>query len=343
MSSVFTEGLVSIVSPCYNVGKYLPRFLDSLLQQTYGKIHVVLVNDGSQDDTAEVIAAYVPLLMQKGYEVEVLHQTNQGQSAALQAGMQHIKGEFFTWPDPDDWLYPESLARRVEILQKASSDVALLRCNADMVDERNEEVLDHFLPVGDDVVAVPSMFRDLLLRKTFYAPVCNMVRTELLREAIPDFSIYVQHNAGQNYQLMLPAAYRFRTLQTGEILGAYLVRKTSHSRNQHSYEKRYEYEHMCDTVVTETLARMGLAGSKWDRQAHALSLVHHYRIARRCQRPQIARDYLKELKNQGFSARCIAWAYSLCDMLGKSHWNDNPQSYLNRGLSRLGIDYLPPY
>ncbi len=55
MEPLLEEGLVSLVSPCYNVAKYLPRFFDSLLAQSYRRLQIILVDDGSTDDTWEFI------------------------------------------------------------------------------------------------------------------------------------------------------------------------------------------------------------------------------------------------------------------------------------------------
>ncbi len=188
------------------------------------------------------------------------------------------------------------------------------------------------MPVGQGVYVYDRFFQDVLLRKTFLGAMCCLTKTRSFLAINPAREIYTRNDAGQNWQLLLPLGYHFRTVETSEVLCGYLVRSTSHSQKMKSYEQRIAYENMCDTVVRETLFRMGLAGSKWERQAHALSVLHCYRIACRCQCPQMAEEYLRELKTLGFSARCVARLYSLCAQLGKSHWNENPQSYLNRGL-----------
>lgn len=343
MEAVLEEGLVSLISPCYNVAKYLPRFFDSLLQQTYDRLHVILIDDGSTDETWDVIERYVPLLKARGYEVDTIRQSNQGQSVALQVGLQYVKGEFFSWPDPDDFLFPDSISRRVAILRSQPDDVALVRCNAVCIREEDDAEIGYYMPAGQDVYVYDRFFRDVLLRKTFLGAMCCLAKTRSFLDINPAREIYTRKDAGQNWQLLLPLGYHFRTVETSEVLCGYLVRSTSHSQKMQSYEQRIAYENMCDTVVLETLFRMGLAGSKWERQAHALSVLHCYRIACRCQRPQMAEEYLRELKTLGFSARCVARLYSLCAQWGKSHWNENPQSYLNRGLSWLGIACLPPY
>jgi glycosyltransferase involved in cell wall biosynthesis len=129
------EGLVSIISPCYNVEKLLPRLLDSLLVQSYKKLEIILINDGSSDNTWRTINEYVPRLEAQGYLVKVLNQKNEGVASVMNGGLKLFSGEFLTWPDSDDWLTPDSIAERVRVFREYP-EVGLVRCNAEMIDQQ---------------------------------------------------------------------------------------------------------------------------------------------------------------------------------------------------------------
>ena len=96
--------LVSLIVPCYNVERYMPRFIESLAAQTYKRLQIVLVDDGATDGTGTLIAESVSRLEAEGYSVKVITQANRGLAGAVDTGLRHVTGEFLTWPDPDDWL-----------------------------------------------------------------------------------------------------------------------------------------------------------------------------------------------------------------------------------------------
>ncbi|MDF9843770.1 MULTISPECIES: glycosyltransferase family 2 protein [unclassified Paenibacillus] len=98
---------VSIVIPCYNKGKYMYKMLDSIIAQKWDNIELILVNDGSTDNTHHVILGYEPELKARGFEVIIIEQENRGLPAAVHEGLKRISGEFVCQVDADDELEPE--------------------------------------------------------------------------------------------------------------------------------------------------------------------------------------------------------------------------------------------
>ncbi|RFM36052.1 glycosyltransferase family 2 protein [Chitinophaga silvisoli] len=93
------ESLVSVVIPCYNHGHYLRQAIDSVLGQSHPHMEVIVVDDGSSDDTAAVCKEY-------GDRVQYIYVSRVGLSAARNIGIQHSHGEFLIFLDADDYLYP---------------------------------------------------------------------------------------------------------------------------------------------------------------------------------------------------------------------------------------------
>lgn len=104
------SGLVSVVIPAYNAAWCVERALDSALAQTYARREVVVVDDGSTDDTPAVLARY-------GDRIRVVRQDNRGLSSARNAGIAAARGEFIALLDADDWWLPAKLERQVELMQ----------------------------------------------------------------------------------------------------------------------------------------------------------------------------------------------------------------------------------
>lgn len=92
--------MISIIVPVYNVAPYLPKCLDSLVNQTYGDIEIICVNDGSTDHSGEILEEYAI----KDKRIKIITQENKGLSQARNTGMEHAKGEWMMFVDSDDWI-----------------------------------------------------------------------------------------------------------------------------------------------------------------------------------------------------------------------------------------------
>ncbi|HXH20995.1 MAG TPA: glycosyltransferase family 2 protein [Dehalococcoidia bacterium] len=103
--------LVSIVIPAYNVGPYIGATIDSALAQTYRPVEVIVVDDGSTDETASVCASF-------GDRIFYLRQRNRGAAAARNTGLRHAHGEFVAFLDGDDLWDPRTVATQVDAVQR---------------------------------------------------------------------------------------------------------------------------------------------------------------------------------------------------------------------------------
>jgi glycosyltransferase involved in cell wall biosynthesis len=223
------SGLVSIIAPCYDVERFIVRFIDSLVDQTYKRLEIILVNDGSTDRTGEMIRKSLSCLELEGYIVKVVEQANRGLAGAIDTGLKHFTGEFVTWPDPDDWLTPDSITRRVELMRRFP-DAGLLRTACRLyLDERGEFGGD-LGRVGGDPVVLGDLFSRLFLGRTHYHPVCYFARSSAFL-ATTGRSIHVAEGGNsQNLQMLLPLTERFPTVEAGEICANYTMRADSRSR-----------------------------------------------------------------------------------------------------------------
>ena len=94
------EKLLSVIVPVYNVERYLARCIDSILQQSYRNLELILVDDGASDSSGAICDEYA----QKDPRVNVIHKENGGLSSARNAGLDAAKGEFISFVDSDDWI-----------------------------------------------------------------------------------------------------------------------------------------------------------------------------------------------------------------------------------------------
>lgn len=123
---------VSVIVPVYNVGKYLRQSLDSLVNQTLKEIEIICINDGSTDDSYDILEEYKV----KDSRIVVVHKENKGTGAARNDGLRLAKGECIGFVDPDDWIKPEMYERLYGLIKEKNLDIAM--CMPDGFDEKNK-------------------------------------------------------------------------------------------------------------------------------------------------------------------------------------------------------------
>lgn len=110
---------ISIIVPVYNAEKYLNRCIDSILAQTYTDFELLLINDGSKDNSGKICDEYV----NKDSRVRVFHKENAGVSKARNLGLDSALGEWITFVDSDDWVREDFLEKRLELALKENVDI----------------------------------------------------------------------------------------------------------------------------------------------------------------------------------------------------------------------------
>lgn len=112
------KDVISVIVPVYNVETYLPQAVESILNQDYEQLEVILIDDGSKDASGAICDGYAA----KDPRVKVIHQPNGGAAAAKNAGLRIATGEYLSFVDSDDYLEPNVYRYMVEVLQKEEAD-----------------------------------------------------------------------------------------------------------------------------------------------------------------------------------------------------------------------------
>lgn len=111
---------ISVIVPVYNVAAYLPQCLDSILQQDHEDLELILIDDGSRDDSEAICDQYAAA----DPRVRVIHQQNGGAAAAKNAGLRIATGDYLSFVDSDDYLEPNVYGYMLGVLQSANADAA---------------------------------------------------------------------------------------------------------------------------------------------------------------------------------------------------------------------------
>lgn len=135
ITHVYESGLVSIVVPVYNYASMVGQTIDSILSQTYSNFELIVVDDGSTDNTLDVVEGYA----KRDERVRIISQKNQKLPAALSNGFAAARGEYYMWLGGDDVLESDYLEKIVGEFSEDPS-VDFIYVNARIVDEKNQPV-----------------------------------------------------------------------------------------------------------------------------------------------------------------------------------------------------------
>jgi glycosyltransferase involved in cell wall biosynthesis len=127
--------LVSIIIPVYNGVNYLRETIESALAQTYSNIEIIVINDGSRDETESIALSY-------GDKIKYFKKENGGVASALNLGISKMRGEFFSWLSHDDLYKPDKIELQIREARKYSQKT-MIWCNFYIIDE-NAIVIDSF-------------------------------------------------------------------------------------------------------------------------------------------------------------------------------------------------------
>lgn len=155
---------ISVIVPVYNVERYIVKCVDSILNQTYREIEVLLIDDGSTDYCGEICDRYA----RQDDRVIVYHKENEGLSEARNMGVRLAGGTYIVFVDGDDYIEPDMLEVMHQRLQQDESDLVI--CNFLYVDTDGVSVseLNNELPIKDEVISGEEAFEKLADKKYWY-------------------------------------------------------------------------------------------------------------------------------------------------------------------------------
>ena len=153
---------VSIVIPMHNAQKYLNECLDSVVNQTFKDFELICVNDGSTDNTLEILKSYA----EKDERMKIISQEKSGAGAARNKGLEACKGQYVYTIDSDDWIYPDAIEDMYENAVLNNSDIVMIKYGRDEILDRenskNGFYLDDELHMsGDDYKEFTFTYKDI--------------------------------------------------------------------------------------------------------------------------------------------------------------------------------------
>lgn len=209
---------VSILMPVYLGARYVSRAISSALVQTHGDFELVVVNDGSPDDSAEVIRPFLA-----DPRVIYVEQANAGVAAARNTALRHATGDLFALLDQDDLWHPDKLARQVELFS-ANPRLGLVHCHAIPIDrDGNALPTDPWRPRATASQAFPEIYMGNPIQA------CAGMFSRAALDAVGAFDSDPALRFADEYDLWLRIASRFEVGYVPETLAYYRLHGENNS------------------------------------------------------------------------------------------------------------------
>lgn len=220
--------LVSVIIPVYNPGKYLYRCLDSIIGQTYQNLEIILVDDGSTDDSLQVCREYA----EKDGRIKVFSQKNAGVSAARNKGIEEASGDFFSFIDSDDYLEPDMYETLIEVFDREKPDIVCYEYFVTFSDHENAHsfadksrygMKDRKTAMRQQVTGVPFLWTKLFTGKLVEG---LRFTVGLARGEDGEYCRYAIHRAEKVFYLDKPFVHYVQSEESA-VRGAFRINQLS--------------------------------------------------------------------------------------------------------------------
>ena len=217
--------LVSIIAVCYNHARFVIECLDSIRNQTYPNLQIIIMDDCSQDDSVEIIRNWI-----ERYGVEcsfIAHQNNQGVCRTLNEALELAQGKYISMIATDDTWLPDKITRQVAIMESMPENVGIIYSDAYQMDENGQRLPDMFIAAHRKFDSVPE--GDLLE----HLIVGNFIpaMTTLIRRAVYDHvGLYDEKLIFEDWDFWLRAANHFHFAYSTCPSSNYRILATSMAR-----------------------------------------------------------------------------------------------------------------
>ena len=247
--SSMEQALVSVIIPVFNGEKYIRCAIDSVLEQDYKPIEIIVIDDGSSDATLEI-------LRDLGNEISIYQQPNKGSAAARNLGIRMAKGSYVAFLDADDYWFPGKISAQMEALLATGCKMAFSRFlfwnvsdDDAWPDPASLLVQDPAGPEGNSLVEPRWVYADLLLDCLVWTSTVLVHKDELIR--IGGFNEDLRK--GQDYDLWLRLSRTVQMAYLGQVTALYRIHVESitHAPNI----RCYEYE-----IVSGAVSNWGVVG-----------------------------------------------------------------------------------
>lgn len=224
--------LVSIIIPVYNVAPFLRRCLDSVIAQTYRCIEIILVNDGSTDESGKICDEYSLV----DNRILVIHQSNSGVGAARNHGLNVSQGEYVVFVDSDDTIAPAMIENMLKNAIAYKVDISCCLLDVVEINGNCRRLVKHdaFLATSKEVLE--SFFTDQFIKDQMYGP-CN----KLFRKEILSGLHFKPYKLGEDILFCFEALTKCKLIYFDDYIGYHYLHRQGSAMTSSFSSKRLDY------------------------------------------------------------------------------------------------------
>lgn len=224
---------VSVIIPTYNCVRFLPEALDSVFRQTYQNFEIVVVDDGSTDDTRELVKSYIDKYPGK---LNYIYQENQGLACARNTAINHAKGEYIAILDADDIFLPTKLEEEIRAFE-ANPEVGIVHSNIAWITESGEKIS---VPKRNPRSLSGKIFNDIFLRNAHISAPTVLIKKEYF-DHVGLFDENLTRLGCEDRDMWLRLARITSFLYLDKVLAYYRIRNGSMSKDDEKMIKARYY------------------------------------------------------------------------------------------------------
>lgn len=230
--------LISVIIPAYNVKDYLARCLDSVTGQSYKRLEIMLIDDGSVDGTAELCDDYA----RKDKRIKVIHKRNEGVAAARNTALDSLTGDIIAFADADDYMEPDMLMKLYNAMKRHNADMSSCGYYEEYTDRTAERRKGSFEAVYDKQSAYKEFFK---MGGRIGSGCWNkLIRAEVLRDIR-----YKSYIMGEDVEMLSRALDNCNTVVCTDYLGYHYIH-----RNDSATQVRFRPANMHIISVVDEMA-----------------------------------------------------------------------------------------
>ncbi len=213
--------LISVIIPVYNVEKYIRRCVKSVLNQTYKEIEIILVDDGSTDNSGKICDE----LEKEDLRIKTIHIKNSGAAKARNVGLDKAKGEYISFIDSDDWILPTFLERLLHECVENNADIS--KC--EVIDVKSEQDIIPNVEKKSDVYKPIDVLNKIYTERKFF----NIaIMNKLYNKKIFDNLRFVEGIINEDEEILCKIILKAnKIVVTNEILYCYFLSEKSVTRS----------------------------------------------------------------------------------------------------------------
>ncbi|MBQ8209673.1 MAG: glycosyltransferase [Clostridia bacterium] len=234
--------LISIIIPIYNTAKYLSKCIDSLLDQSYKNTEIILVNDGSTDESGKICDEYAALHK----NIKVIHKANAGVSQARNTGIENATGDYLCFVDGDDYVTSNYIGDMFDVAKKEAVDI--VTCNQIKIwdDGRKIELFENNMQLNEYfIISGIETLADMLYGKTCFATCC----CKLYKRHIFDTIRFPSISMGEDSYTMYYCFLKAKSVAHLRSPNYYYLQHAESAMHNPAYDKFYDYILLSDNFI----------------------------------------------------------------------------------------------